>query len=95
MREIPACKRFRFDSSSNFTVDLLFNVAFFQPLDLTDLDWSPEIWIACCDEDEQNARLASRAWEDNGLDVPEKFLDTLLHFLGKCNSDVHQALSHS
>ena len=55
-----------------------------QPFDLTDLDWSPELWIACHDDDEQNARLARHAWEDNGLDVPEKFLDSLLDFLGMC-----------
>ncbi|KAI6117782.1 armadillo-type protein [Pisolithus croceorrhizus] len=52
-----------------------------QPLDLTDLDWSPELWIACHDDDEQNARLANHAWEDNGLDVPEGFLGQLLPFL--------------
>jgi hypothetical protein len=49
---------------------------------LTDLDWSPELHIACHDEDEQNARLARHIWEDNGLDVPESFLDYLLEYLG-------------
>jgi hypothetical protein len=47
------------------------------------MDWLPELWIACHDDDEQNARLARHAWEDNGLDVPEKFLDSLLDFLGE------------
>ncbi|KAG1893588.1 uncharacterized protein F5891DRAFT_985734 [Suillus fuscotomentosus] len=46
-----------------------------QPFDLTDLDWSPQLWIACHNDDKQNARLANHAWEDNGLDVPEDFLD--------------------
>jgi len=55
----------------------------FQPLDLTDLDWSPHLWIACYDEDEQNAWLARRAWEENGLDVPESYLQNLLVFLGE------------
>ncbi|KAG5642517.1 hypothetical protein DXG03_002618 [Asterophora parasitica] len=59
-----------------------------QPFDLTDLDWSPEILIAGHDEDEQNARLARHLWEDNGLDVPEQFLDTLLSFLGHDNAYV-------
>ncbi|KAH7929550.1 ARM repeat-containing protein [Leucogyrophana mollusca] len=59
-----------------------------QPFDLTDLDWSPELWLACHDEDEQNARLALHVWEDNGLDVPESFLDQLLHFLGYENAYV-------
>lgn len=50
---------------------------------MTDLDWSPELLIACHDEDEQNARLARHLWEDNGLDVPELFLDQLLDYLGE------------
>ncbi|TFY63660.1 hypothetical protein EVJ58_g3122 [Rhodofomes roseus] len=52
-----------------------------QPFDLTDLDWSPEIWIACHDDDEQNARLARHIWEDNGMDVPKKFVGVMLTFL--------------
>ena len=35
------------------------------------------------DDDEQNARLANHVWEDNGLDVPEDYLEHLLPFLGK------------
>lgn len=53
-----------------------------QPFDLTDMDWSSELWVACHDDDEQNARLAHHLWEDNGLDVSETFLDDLLPFLG-------------
>ncbi|KIJ63493.1 hypothetical protein HYDPIDRAFT_175892 [Hydnomerulius pinastri MD-312] len=59
-----------------------------QPFDLTDLDWSPELWIACHDDDEQNARLANHVWEDNGLDVPEDFHGHLLGFLGHDNAYV-------
>jgi hypothetical protein len=53
-----------------------------QPFDLTDMDWSAELWVACHDDDEQNARLARHLWDDNGFDVPETFLDDLLPFLG-------------
>ncbi|KAF7356649.1 TOG domain-containing protein [Mycena venus] len=59
-----------------------------QPFDLTDLDWSPELWVACHDDDEQNGRLARHVWEDNGLDVPEVFLEQLLPFLGHDNTYV-------
>ncbi|KAG5725284.1 Translational activator gcn1 [Termitomyces sp. T112] len=62
-----------------------------QPFDLTDLDWSPELLLACHDEDEQNARLARHLWEDNGLDVPEHFLDTLLGYLGHNNAYVRSS----
>ncbi|KAJ7252741.1 armadillo-type protein [Mycena haematopus] len=61
-----------------------------QPFDLTDLDWSPELWVACHDDDEQNGRLARHAWEDNGLDVPEAFLEQLLPFLGHDNTYVRR-----
>lgn len=53
-----------------------------QPFDLTDFDWSPELWIAVHDEDEQNSRLARHVWEDNGLDVPENYITELLGYLG-------------
>lgn len=64
-----------------------------QPFDLTDLDWSLELLIACHDEDEQNARLARHVWEDNGLDVPESFLDHLLEYLGHENAYVRSSLA--
>ena len=54
----------------------------FQVLDITDLDWIPELWIACCDNDQQNGRLARHIWEDNGLDVPENFFEKLRPSLG-------------
>ncbi|KAF9232418.1 armadillo-type protein [Melanogaster broomeanus] len=58
-----------------------------QPFDLTDLDQSTQLWVACHDDDEQNARLANHAWEDNGLDVPENFVE-LLDLLGHDNAYV-------
>ncbi|KAJ7115902.1 ARM repeat-containing protein [Mycena epipterygia] len=61
-----------------------------QPFDLTDLDWSPELWVACHDDDEQNGRLGRHLWEDNGLDVPEAFLEQLLPFLGHDNAYVRR-----
>ncbi|EPQ55338.1 ARM repeat-containing protein [Gloeophyllum trabeum ATCC 11539] len=62
-----------------------------QPFDLTELDWSIELWIAMHDDDEQNVRLAQTIWEDNGLDVPEAFLEPLLDYLGHDNSYVRSS----
>ena len=42
-------------------------------IDLTDLDYSKEIWLACHDGDEENVELASAIWDENGL-VPEEAL---------------------
>ncbi|KAJ7623265.1 armadillo-type protein [Roridomyces roridus] len=61
-----------------------------QPFDITDLDWSPELWVACHDDDEQNGRLARHVWDDNGLDVPEAFPDQMLPFLGHDNAYVRR-----
>lgn len=52
-----------------------------QPVDLTDFDYSEELWIAAHDEDEQNANLANHVWDDNGLDIPENYLDSLIRYL--------------
>ncbi|OBZ65072.1 Translational activator GCN1 [Grifola frondosa] len=62
-----------------------------QPFDLTDLDWSPELWVASHDNDEQNARLARHLWEDNGFDVPENFLQDMLPLLEHENSYVRSS----
>jgi hypothetical protein len=47
------------------------------------MDYSEELWIASHDQDEQNASLATHIWEDNGLDVPEGYLEPLLGYLGE------------
>lgn len=54
-----------------------------QPVDMTELDYSEELWIAVHDADEQNAKLAAHLWEDNGLDLPETYLGSLLQYLGE------------
>ncbi|CAE6499296.1 unnamed protein product [Rhizoctonia solani] len=66
-----------------------------QPFDLTELDWSPEIWIACHDEDEQNARLARHLWDDNGLDVTSGYISELLPFLDHENKYVRTAVGEA
>ncbi|KAJ1305968.1 hypothetical protein OPQ81_010683 [Rhizoctonia solani] len=66
-----------------------------QPFDLTELDWSPEIWIACHDEDEQNARLARHLWDDNGLDVSSGYISELLPFLDHENKYVRAAVGEA
>ena len=55
---------------------------FRQTLDLTDLDWISELWIARHDADQQNARLANHIFEENALDVPEAFFSDLKPYLG-------------
>ncbi|SPO30832.1 related to translation activator GCN1 [Ustilago trichophora] len=66
-----------------------------QPLDLTDLEFPVELWLACHDEDEENARLAEKAWEENGLDVPESFADPLIALLEHRNAYVRDSCARA
>ncbi|THH11230.1 hypothetical protein EW146_g8121, partial [Bondarzewia mesenterica] len=66
-----------------------------QPFDLTDLDLSPELFIAVHDSDQQNSRLARHIWEDNGLDVPQLYLQSLLRFLEHENAYVRTSVSQA
>ncbi|KAM3583875.1 translational activator of GCN4 [Umbelopsis sp. WA50703] len=52
-----------------------------EPLDLTDIDYSDELWIACHDDEEVNAKLAKQVWDENAMDVDENYADTLLNYL--------------
>lgn len=54
-----------------------------QFFDMTDVDFSPELWIACHDEDEVNVKLATQMWEANGMDVEENYKDALLKLVGR------------
>jgi hypothetical protein len=56
-----------------------------QPFDLTDVEWSPEVFIACHDDDEQNGRLARRLCDENGLEIPEDYISNLIPLLGECS----------
>ncbi|PWN28930.1 ARM repeat-containing protein [Jaminaea rosea] len=63
-----------------------------QSLDLSELEYSSELWLACHDPlDTENARLALKAWEDNGLDVPEEFGSTLIPYLEDDRAYVRRA----
>ncbi|KNZ52619.1 hypothetical protein VP01_34g8 [Puccinia sorghi] len=66
-----------------------------QPLDMTDVGWSLELWIACHDEDERNANLASDLWLENGLQTPESCLKSLLELLEHHASAIRSAAAKS
>ncbi|WVQ78061.1 hypothetical protein IAT38_000142 [Cryptococcus sp. DSM 104549] len=66
-----------------------------QPVDITDFDYLEELWIAMHDDDEQNANLALHIWEDNGLDLPETYLATLLPYLSHGSAAVRQGCARA
>ncbi|KAL1923463.1 uncharacterized protein VTP21DRAFT_8443 [Calcarisporiella thermophila] len=60
-------------------------------LDLTDIDFSRELWVSCHDEEEANAKQALRLWEDNGMDVEPDYAEHLLPLLGHQNEFVRKS----
>ncbi|KAF9109015.1 translational activator of GCN4 [Mortierella sp. AM989] len=80
---------------------LLFNetlvrqatLAALEPLELTIIDFSRELWTACYDEDSTNAKLAFELWEDNGMEVEPTYADALLPYVVHQNGYVRQAAS--
>ncbi|KAI8084473.1 armadillo-type protein [Halteromyces radiatus] len=64
-------------------------------LDLTDIDYSAELWLACHDEEnETNAHLAKTLWEENGMDVEEEtYSDQLLNYVTSNSTFVRSAAS--
>ncbi|KAG0169361.1 translational activator of GCN4 [Apophysomyces sp. BC1015] len=64
-------------------------------LDLTDIDYAPELWLACHDENEANAELANNQWQENAMDVDEKYKDQLLAYAISDSNHVRTAASTS
>lgn len=63
-----------------------------QSMDLSELEFSNELWLAHHDPDDaENARLAERAWDENGLDVPADFASGLIRFLDDKRAYVRRA----
>ncbi|KAG2194137.1 hypothetical protein INT47_004207 [Mucor saturninus] len=62
-------------------------------MDLTDIDYSPELWVACHDENDSNADLAKILWEDNAMEVDEEYKDKLLSYIVSDSEYVRQAAS--
>ncbi|CAG8475625.1 4963_t:CDS:10 [Paraglomus occultum] len=50
-------------------------------LDLTEFDFATELWIACFDEDTSCSRLATKLWDDNGMDIEDCYAVELLSFV--------------
>ncbi|KAI7873032.1 armadillo-type protein [Spinellus fusiger] len=48
--------------------------------DLTDIDYSPELWLICHDTNETNAELGRLLWEENAMEVEETYKAQLLTY---------------
>ena len=50
-------------------------------LDLSDLEYSVHVWIACQDEDDDNAATALAIWEESDFTVQDKMVEEIPMFL--------------
>ena len=64
-------------------------------LDLTDLDFSAEMWLAVHDEDEENRMLGRNIWQDNALDIEPKDVERLLPYLTSMDWQLRRAAARA
>ncbi|KAH0563456.1 hypothetical protein GP486_001974 [Trichoglossum hirsutum] len=64
-------------------------------LDLTDLDFSEELWLACHDDVDENVELAQAIWEDNALEAEEDSVSKILPYLESSDKQLRRAAARS
>ena len=65
------------------------------PLDLTELEFSPTLWLALHDRDAEMVRIAERIWDENGLDVPPSYVGALVPLLEHGHAYVRAAAAEA
>lgn len=64
-------------------------------IDLTDLDFSEEIWLACHDDVEENIELARAIWDENGLEPEEDSALKTLPYLDSTDKQLRRAAARA
>lgn len=64
-------------------------------IDLTDLEYSKEIWLACHDDDEENAETATAIWEENGLSTEDALVFELPQYLCSTHRTIRYAAARA
>ena len=64
-------------------------------IDLTDLDFSKEVWLACHDEDEDIAETALAIWEENGLSTEDNLVFEMPQYLRSPHRPIRLAAARS
>ncbi|CAD6505328.1 BgTH12-00819 [Blumeria graminis f. sp. triticale] len=62
-------------------------------IDLTEFEFSDEIWLACHDDKEENARLGREIWDENGFELTEILPSKMLPYLGEKDIQIRRAAS--
>ena len=64
-------------------------------VDLTDLDFSDEIWLACHDDIEENVGLGEDIWEENALEAAGQDVLKLMSYLESSDQQLQRASARS
>ncbi|KAK9454211.1 armadillo-type protein [Dipodascopsis uninucleata] len=66
-----------------------------QEFEISELKYSNELWIACHDEQDLNAKTAISIWEENDLEIDESTPENMLRFLELSDSSMRNAVASS
>ncbi|KAI1104383.1 translational activator GCN1 [Jackrogersella minutella] len=64
-------------------------------VDMSDLDFSEEIWIACHDDIPENVELGHDIWEESGFELSEEVPFKMLPYLESKDSQLRRAAARS
>ncbi|KAI1178029.1 armadillo-type protein [Nemania sp. FL0916] len=64
-------------------------------VDLTDIDFSEELWIACHDDIEENRELGQEIWEESSFEVSEAVSIKLLPYIERKDSQLRRAAARA
>ncbi|KAI1291589.1 armadillo-type protein [Xylaria venustula] len=64
-------------------------------VDLSDIEFSEELWIACHDDVEENQELGQEIWEESGFKVSEEVSAKLLPYLESKDAQLRRAAARA
>ncbi|PMB72489.1 eIF-2-alpha kinase activator GCN1 [Beauveria bassiana] len=64
-------------------------------VDMTELQYSTEIWLACHDDLEENRELGREIWEESGFSIQESLIATLVPFLESKDAQLRRSAARS
>ncbi|KAM3451432.1 hypothetical protein NHJ6243_009596 [Beauveria neobassiana] len=64
-------------------------------VDMTELQYSAEIWLACHDDLEENRELGREIWEESGFSIQESLIATLVPFLESKDAQLRRSAARS
>lgn len=69
--------------------------AFDAELDMNDMKFSPEVWLACHDDVDENVELGRTIWEDNELELKPDHATQLARYLDSLDKPLRRAAARS